>query len=200
MNRIDQKFAEQLEVIKASKKEKEKKKPTFKYRGNEYQYDFNSDILSDIEEVLSTVSGGRKSHLEKQLADIAHKIKKRNKLLVMADRSEQGWDAVKEYLTDDVASDSDDARKMKQAEKRAAEKKKKKEKAKPYDRYHSASKASSSRSSGVFSGQRYNEPPWGKGEGYWKRSSEKTRGEERCFGCGKRGHYRNQCTERDERR
>ena len=54
------------------------------------------------------------------LSDVLDKLKKRNKLLVMADRSENGWDMVQEYLTDDLASDSDDAKKMKDADKRAS--------------------------------------------------------------------------------
>ena len=45
----------------------------------------------------------------------------RQKLILIADRSEHGWEVVKRYEADDLADDSEDEKKLKKAEK-AAEK------------------------------------------------------------------------------
>ena len=51
-------------------------------------------------------------------------IRKHNKLIGLAAKSEAGWAIVEEYQTDELASDTDDDRKIRRAEKAALEKKK----------------------------------------------------------------------------
>ena len=51
-------------------------------------------------------------------------MQKHNKLIRLADRSADSWMAVQEYMPDELASDSDDSRKMHQAENRATKKRK----------------------------------------------------------------------------
>ena len=53
---------------------------------------------------------------------IKEDIEKRNKLLKIADKSIAGWGTVEEYLSDDLASDSEDDRKIKTAERQALQK------------------------------------------------------------------------------
>ena len=43
-------------------------------------------------------------------------MQKRNKLIRLADRSAGGWMTVHEYMPDELASDSEDSRKIRQAE------------------------------------------------------------------------------------
>ena len=53
---------------------------------------------------------------------IKEDIEKRNKRLKIADKSIAGWGTIEEYLSDDPASDSEDDRKIKAAERRALQK------------------------------------------------------------------------------
>ena len=54
------------------------------------------------------------------------KLKRRNKLIKLVDRSVLGWDTVTEYEDDPSASDSDDGKKIRQAKNRALTKRKSK--------------------------------------------------------------------------
>ena len=51
-------------------------------------------------------------------------MQKRNKLIRLADRSAGDWMTVQEYMPDELPSDSDDSRKMRQAENRATKNRK----------------------------------------------------------------------------
>ena len=55
--------------------------------------------------------------------EVIEALGKRNKLIRLADRSEAGWRAVEEYIAIEDVPDSDDDRKMRQAEQRAIRKK-----------------------------------------------------------------------------
>ena len=71
------------------------------------------------------------------LEEALKEVKKRNKLIKLADKSEAGWLAIDEYIADDLASDSDDDKKIRKAQARAVAKKKgqsAKSRSKPYQR------------------------------------------------------------------
>ena len=63
--------------------------------------------------MIKTGSQKRESKLAKSIKE---DIEKQNKLLKIVDKSIAGWGTVKEYLSDDLASDSEDDRKIKAAE------------------------------------------------------------------------------------
>ena len=95
-----------------------------KGKGNKDQFDFNTEISFAIQECQQQISRGNIEDLSANLTSIATKLKKRNKLIKLADRSPAGWSIVQEYEQDHMASDSDDAQKIRQAEQKAIRKKK----------------------------------------------------------------------------
>ena len=52
---------------------------------------------------------------------------KRIKLIRLSDKSDAGWDTVNEYISDDLASDSDDDKRIRKAENSAQQKQKKRQ-------------------------------------------------------------------------
>ena len=62
--------------------------------------------------------------LDDSLNTASKDIKRRNRLIRIADKSEAGWAAVDEYLSDEVASGSEDKKKIRAAEQRVLRKKK----------------------------------------------------------------------------
>ncbi|XP_045165840.1 uncharacterized protein LOC123529536 [Mercenaria mercenaria] len=105
-------------------------------------------------------------------------IKKRQKLVQLANSCELGWRVVAEYETNPIARDSDDEKKMYKAEARAA-KKVKSEKSKnrrgrafPYRRQRQVPDTPSS--SGVM---------------------QRNRRHGLCFTCGKPGHWKMECNQ-----
>ena len=124
--------------IKSTTTRKKNNKVSFKYKSNEIQYEFLSEVTDLVEEARDLCDAGSKKRLTKKLDDISNVVDKRIKVVKLADKSPAGWDTVKEYLNDDLASDSDDNKKMRQAESRAMAKRKKvfnQTRFKPYQRF-----------------------------------------------------------------
>ena len=100
----------------------DKEAADIKYKGNRKQFELNArldNILTQIDE-----STGSPADIHKLVAEAKLIIKKRQKLIKIADKNRDGWLVVQEYETDDLASDSEDEKKIRKA-KAAAEKKRK---------------------------------------------------------------------------
>ena len=107
-----------------AKKLKEESKITFKFQGKKKQFLFNSG-LAEMVSSASTALRKRKLEVVKSfLEEIDSDIKKHNKLIRLADKFAAGWELVNEYLSDKLASGSEDEKHIRRAEQRALRKRK----------------------------------------------------------------------------
>ena len=95
-------------ATKAAKKAKADKRPVFKRKGNEHQYEHNAAVLDKVDEAIDFLNREDIAKTQESLKQGRNLILKRQKLIRLADREECGWDVVQEYLSDELASDSDD--------------------------------------------------------------------------------------------
>ena len=78
----------------------------FKHKGNSVQFEFNQQILRIVENLLLALNNDDTSEANDFCDDLTAELKRRNKLIKMADRSVLGWDTVAEYEADPIASNS----------------------------------------------------------------------------------------------
>ena len=97
---------------------------TFQRKGNENQFKHQVKVLSKLKEAKSQLESpefnletlvNAKSRIEEGI----DMIKERQKLIKLADSSELGWKVVNEYVSNPIADDSDDEKKMARAQARA---------------------------------------------------------------------------------
>ena len=99
-----------------------KAEPSFRFKGNQVQIELNAKISGNTNVVLSELGRNNVRKTVKLLEDSLAVLKKRNKLIQIADKSEGGWKTVDEYLSDEVASDSEDEKRIRAANNRAVKK------------------------------------------------------------------------------
>ena len=116
---------------KVSRKLKEEVGVKFRYEGNKAQYFFNDEVVTEINKIPALTTNREILSIVKVVQD---KLRRRNKLIRIADKSTAGWKTVKEYESDEVASDSEDEKKIRQAENRAIKSIKDKSRFAPYAR------------------------------------------------------------------
>ena len=96
---------------------------SFKIKGNSLQFKFNSGLQDDTEGILDD-QNLHESTVE-ALSAIVSRISKRNNLIKIADHFLAGWATIAEYKDDSFASDSENFKKIMQAESSALAKKQK---------------------------------------------------------------------------
>lgn len=101
--------------------------PVFKSEGNREQYRHSEKLAGFIDAAIDSLQNVDDSvdilAAKESLLEASQLIKQRQKLIKLADRSALGWSTVKEYVTDDLAENSDDEKRLRKAEKAAAVKK-----------------------------------------------------------------------------
>ena len=93
----------------------------FKFKGNRVPFNFKTSQQEIIRKAIHIGKGDPASAL-KELKNVDDDIAKRNKLFRIANNSEDGWKVVDEYLSEELGSDSDDDKRIKAAQNRAANK------------------------------------------------------------------------------
>ena len=112
--------------IRQSKSKIGKDAAGLKYKENCKQFEFNVHLEEILDSIDSEATNAER--VRALVADAKQVIKRRQKLIRIADKSKDGWAVVEEYESDNLASDSADKKRLKKA-RNAAEKKRKSSKA-----------------------------------------------------------------------
>ena len=178
------------------------------------QHEFNKDIMEDLQDIIDNISD-EQDPVSTSLKAVISKLKKRNKLIKIADSTEGGWAVVAEYEKETIGSDSDDCKRIRQAETRAL-KKKNTEKSKSSafkpsstlrnprigqqfwnaDFKHDNSTTSSSSRQYPFQYRPNSYPEHPNSSKSWRPWHE-TETVDYRFGCGEQGHWRWTCPKRN---
>ena len=91
--------------------------------GKPKQFEFNAQVDSNFSRIQKANIPESKGvcQLAKEAKEL---IRKRQKLIRIADKNADGWKVVDEYVSDDLASGSDDEKRFKKAKEAASRKKK----------------------------------------------------------------------------
>ena len=103
----------------------------FKYRGNQKQFELNAAIDSILESIESETQQSQPSNdcIRSLAQDASELLRKRQKLIKIADKSTDGWQVVAEYESDELASGSEDEKRLKNARETASRKRRQKDQA-----------------------------------------------------------------------
>ena len=102
-----------------------------KYRGNQKQFELNAAIDSFLESIESESQQSQPSsdRIRSLAQDARELLRKRQKLIKIADKSRDGWQVVAEYESDELASGSEDEKRLKKARETASRKRRQKDQA-----------------------------------------------------------------------
>lgn len=94
-----------------AKRIKSEKKHEFKHEGNRQQFTHQSDVKEALQSAFDALVNSQ----YEQAKDVLHQgmllVEKRSELILLADK--YGWDFVKEYQRDEIASNSEDEKHIK---------------------------------------------------------------------------------------
>lgn len=177
---------------------------SFKKKGHEHQYKHNEQIKEVVTEAKDAIQAKKIEASIAKLDEGIHLIEQRQKLILLADKSEYGWKTVGEYVDNELAENDEDAKRMKKAEKEAerklaAERASKSSKS----RFTWSRKAQNTAPSRVYPNQQYSQlrnflpqaadSAAGPNRGLYFPAANYNKRSGTCFACGKTGHWRFEC-------
>ena len=178
---------------------------SFRNKGNKQQYEFNLEQLAKLEEAKSLLEIGSVRRLTKKIDEVISDTQKRNNLIRPADRSAGGWMSVQKYMPDQLASDSDDSRKMRQAENRATKKRKLAFSKKTSSTFSSATQFhqfNSGNATSSYAGNQFRNAPLSSQRQGWNPLQPNNFGRfqnptNHCYNCGELGHWKYSCPQKE---
>ena len=182
---LDQKFEQVTQNSHQPVNPTAAKPVTLSSKDNQSQYDHQEKVLNLIEQAKTKIESNKEEAIE-LLESAKEQINKRIKLIKIADKHEGGWQTVVEYMSDELASDSDDEKKIRRANNAAMQKRKKRsvefrsKRGKFPQRFPSSRQSFNPATAGI--------PPFQSRGTFRKFGSRDT-----CFSCGLQGHWRKNC-------
>ena len=179
---ISQKEESLADVVEERMRKKEKKlvQPEFRNEGNKDQYKHQKAIWENMEDVGKAIKRKDMDKAENLINEGKKLVLKRIKLIKPADRED--WGTVKEYVSDDLASDTEDEKALAKAIKSAAAKKEKRK------RFRASTSTNRSKAS-----PRSNSTRTSLGPMHYQRNTDNNKPRGNCWSCGKIGHFQWQC-------
>ncbi|VDI62608.1 Hypothetical predicted protein [Mytilus galloprovincialis] len=188
-------------------KKVKKSENNFKFKGNKVQFDLNVDVLDNLDSAISCIEKKRPNKAISYLEDSKELLNKRNKHIRIADKSEGGWQTVSEYLSDELASDSEDEKRIRAADSRAVKKlKAAKTEKQQHGRKRPAEAAGSSyqqaHSGGNSGGNGLQLQPFraGASAGGAQGQQSPAKPSDVCYKCGFYGHWARECRRQSKNR
>ena len=188
-----------LEGTATRTKEKASKRPykqhMFKNKGNQRRFEKNEEIMASIEEAVEAIGENQLEAATKALEKGTKILIKQQKLIKMADREENGWEVVRFYMSDDLASDSDDEKAINRARREALASRKKRiaeKQPRKGDTFRNASQGRNTRGYGY--GGDYSKAYGDGGSRTGNREGPV------CYCCGKEGHMQYACPTKCDRK
>ena len=109
-----------------TKKIKAKETSSFRREYNKNQYQHNSKVKEALEQVEEALKVNDIEKAKKTVEEGKQIIDKRQKLIKLADREDDGWEVARCYLSDALAEDSEDEKRILRSRRQAASNKKRK--------------------------------------------------------------------------
>lgn len=102
----------------------------WKNSGNKDQFEHNEKVSDTLTQALWALNNEKFEYCKELIGEANELCQKRNKLVKMADASSCGWNTVKNYVSNPLADDSDDEKRINKAENKALKEKKERQKGK----------------------------------------------------------------------
>ena len=94
----------------------------FQSKGNEQQFEHAAPFLYKLESAKDALNANATSKAKTAIEEGTALVTKRIKVIKIADKSQYSWTTVQEYLSDELATNSEDEKRLFRSEKRAKKK------------------------------------------------------------------------------
>lgn len=98
------------------KRQKIENETDFRHKGNKFQFSANTNAISAIDEARYALDNNNFSHTDIHLLDAKCILEQRNKMVMVADSSEYGWETVTHFQSHTFNLNEEEERRVKSAE------------------------------------------------------------------------------------